>query len=103
MSNLKFDYPESLTFIYDYAISVVSQVIVEGVKKKGTPPRLDIWEGFIGCVAKLAIGGFNYFWAQLKIELQERTQNTTTSGEPSIGGFSIDNQLTFGIGLPIWK
>lgn len=55
-----------MTLRYDRAISVVSHVIVEGVKKRRIPPRLDNWEGFIGCATKLAIGEFIYFLAQIE-------------------------------------
>ena len=67
----------------DCAVTFVCQACVEGVKKRGLKKGksaiidhrdLVNGEGSIGCVAKLAIGGV-----------------------------SIDNQLTSGTSLPLWK
>lgn len=41
------NYTYSLTLRYDCAISVVSQALIERMKKKLISPRLGIWEGFI--------------------------------------------------------
>jgi hypothetical protein len=49
----------SLKLKCNCAVLFVSRAIVEGMKKRGLPPRLGIWKGSIGCTAKL-LGGCTF-------------------------------------------